>query len=380
MFVLISKCRDAQFANNENSPQSELFSLISDDLNDYIQIRKLLEPGSPLIDKNIIKINVNYMFGMTYYSIGDALYKELTNDADPANSNQNTGLRFSDGDYFRLLQPRQTIDMLILPDDIKSTLSSSVRLHNEPQRYNLANWGLTSLKTDKSNDNENSKGMTFLFHGHSGTGKTYAAGALANALHKSLFNIEATNLRDKYYGESQRIVKDAFRLMRKTISESSNPPVFLLNECDQLIHMRLDLGSSCTETENAIQNIILEELETFPGIFIATTNLVENLDTAFFRRFNYKIQFPLPDEECRYQLWLLHIPTQVPGYDTLDLHKLARCYPLTGGQIRLIVENACAEAITRDTQQCLTQQDLIKYTELELGKTDEAKPKVCGFR
>jgi SpoVK/Ycf46/Vps4 family AAA+-type ATPase len=175
--------------------------------------------------------------------------------------------------------------------------------------------------------------MNILLYGMPGTGKTFAAGSIANSLGRELVQIDAPQLKSHYYGDSQQIVKDCFQKMRK-MSKCENPPVFLLNEADQLIHTRLDLGQSCASTENAIQNIILEELETFPGIFLATTNLLENIDEAFFRRFNYKIEFPLPDADCRRQLWKLHLPETIPGAKYIDIDFLAETYLLTGGQIK----------------------------------------------
>jgi len=208
-----------------------------------------------------------------------------------------------------------------------------------------------------------------LLHGYPGTGKTYAAGAIANTLGKPLIGIEASRLRDKYYGETQNIIKDTFTKIRLVHAKEENPPVFLLNEADQLIHARQELnGGSASETENAIQNIILDELETLPGIFIATTNLMSNLDEAFMRRFHLKLEFEKPDYYCQLKLWKLHLPNTIPGVGKIDISCLVKHFDLTGGQIRIVVENACSEAICRKgNSQKLSLQDLIKYAELESG-------------
>ena len=118
--------------------------------------------------------------------------------------------------------------------------------------------------------------------------------------------------------------------------------------------------------ENAIQNIFLEELEDFPGIIILTTNLVDNIDDAYFRRFDVKLEFHRPDYECRLKLWKLHLPESIPGAAEIDCEYMARAFDLSGGQISLVVRNACSEAITRSgNERRLTQDDLVRYAREE---------------
>jgi SpoVK/Ycf46/Vps4 family AAA+-type ATPase len=276
------------------------------------------------------------------------------------------------------LKTTQTIESLILPPETKSIITAVVKKVQEPETYSLAQWGLVaqSLSADAAVLN----GVCILLHGHPGTGKTFAAGAIANSLNRELININASNMKSQYYGESQKIVRSTFDEMRRICTETSNPPVFLLNEADQLIHTRSNLEGSCSSTENATQNIILEELETFPGILIATTNLIDNLDAAFSRRFHYKIELCLPDEDCRKQLWKLHLPATIPGAEDIDIAYLAKKHCISGGQIKVIVQNACSAAIIRETEQRrLSMIDIVKYAELEDGNSFEVKTKQIGF-
>ncbi|MBM4399187.1 MAG: ATP-binding protein [Candidatus Cloacimonetes bacterium] len=278
---------------------------------------------------------------------------------------------------FVLLNTKQTMEQLIIPEATKELLNMTVQKLKHPELYDLSQWGLLpdSLSCDVNN------GMNILLYGPSGTGKTFAAGALANSLGKQLVSINAPTLKSHFYGDSQQIVKDAFQLMRNIAQKHPNPPVFLLNECDQLIHSRTTLRASCDETENAIQNIILEELETFPSIFIATTNLLENIDTAFYRRFAYKILLPLPDYECRRQLWKLHLPDTIPGAKYIDIDFLAEHYTLTGGQIKLIVANACNSAITRQiANKHISQIDIEKFIVNETMDYADEDTRKIGFR
>jgi len=142
--------------------------------------------------------------------------------------------------------------------------------------------------------------------------------------------------------------------------------VFLLNEADQLIHKRIASTSTCSTIENSIQSIILEELETFPGILILTTNLESNLDEAFFRRFDLKFKFKQPDLDSRMKLWRLYLKKEIPGSSDIDVEWLANRYQFTGAQIALVVRNACIEAIARNGKsKRLYLQDLLKYADLE---------------
>lgn len=270
----------------------------------------------------------------------------------------------------------QTMESLILPKRTKEILNVIVsKLSNPNNMNNLHQWGVIDNENDTNNTA--SSGINILLHGLPGTGKTYAAGAIANSLNRPLISINA-NLRSKWFGETEGNLRRLFVKMCE-ITQQTTPfsPIFILNEADMLIHKRLELSySSCTETENAIQNIFLEELETFPGIFIATTNLLTNLDDAFSRRFHFKLEFLIPDEDCRRQLWKLYLPSSIPGSDTIDIEYLAKTYILNGGQIQLVVQNACGEAILRSIKdKFLTISDIIKYANLEVGSSfDRSSP------
>lgn len=98
---------------------------------------------------------------------------------------------------------------------------------------------------------------------------------------------------------------------------------------------------------NQMQNIFLEQIENFKGILIATTNLIENIDTAFSRRFNYKIEFKKPDEKQRRQLWEMMLPKHADFEDGFNIDELAK-YPLTGGQISLIIKNTAYSVAVYD--------------------------------
>ncbi len=212
------------------------------------------------------------------------------------------------------------------------------------------------------------------------TGKTHTAGAIANSTNRPLVQLEANNLRNSYYGNTEKNVKKLFKSMREIIHNVNPAPVFLLNEADSLIHKRMsNYENSVDATENGIQNIFLEELETFPGCLILTTNLAINLDPAMLRRFHFKLELKMPDKECSEKLWRLHLPNTIPGANDIDCGVLANDYQYTGGQIRIIVQNACFEAMLRGEDSIITQQDIVHYANLEKVGGISKTSKSIGF-
>ncbi len=157
-----------------------------------------------------------------------------------------------------------------------------------------------------------------------------------------------------------------------------NPPVLFLNEADQFLHRRINASKSADHMYNQMQNIFLEQLEQFKGVLIATTNLVENMDTAFSRRFHYKIEFKRPGPDERLRLWQVHIPEKAPLAEDVDLRYLAECYDLSGGQIAVVVRNAATKAARRGNK--ISLDDFIRACEVELtGNFDDKGRAIAGF-
>lgn len=273
--------------------------------------------------------------------------------------------------YFQKCQPKQTLGDVIIPASDKQLISQMITKCGSDKRRDLEKWGFKA--------ESNKQGVVLLLYGAPGTGKTYTAGAIANELNRDLVTLNVPELRNKYYGETEKLIKKAFCEMREMASKITNTPVFLLNEADQLLHERIASTSTCSTIENSIQSIILEELETFPGILILTTNLESNLDEAFFRRFDLKFKFKLPDLESRRNLWKMYLRQEIPGSEAIDVELLAQRYLFSGAQISMVVQNACIEAIARTGKsKRLYLQDLLKYADLEQPWADKVN-KSIGF-
>lgn len=185
-------------------------------------------------------------------------------------------------------------------------------------------------------------GVTALFYGGSGTGKTETVLQMARESGREIMKVDISQAKSMWYGQSEKIVKKIFTEYTSFRKESDRVPILFINEADALISKRTNLSiSQASNTENTVQNILLEELENFDGILIATTNLIQNFDSAFDRRFLFKIHFPEPDCEIRAKIWQSKIPT----LNTQESLQLASQFKLSGGNIeniatKLIIEEA----------------------------------------
>ena len=182
------------------------------------------------------------------------------------------------------------------------------------------------------------KGIVALFHGQPGTGKTETAMQIARATGRAVCHVDISAAKTCWYGESQKLVKRIFTDYKQLCEKEKFKPILLFNEADALLSNRQSIGSasdsgSVAQTENAIQNIILEEMEKLDGIMIATTNLIDNLDPAFERRFLFKIRFNNPTVEAKQSIW----KSKLDWLSDEESRVLAERYNFSGGEIDNVV-------------------------------------------
>ncbi len=232
----------------------------------------------------------------------------------------------------KLIAKNQKKDNIIQPSQIKvrklvfneDEMNQLVLLKNLLQDSNLYETQNKLLTRNFS------KGITVLLHGQPGTGKTETVLQLAKETNHVIMKVEISQLKSMWFGESEKNIKRIFTDYKSYAKECERIPILFFNEADALISKRREISNSNTaQTENAIQNIILEELENFEGILIATTNLANNFDTAFERRFLFKIKFQLPDISTKAKIWKL----KLPNLSTSDCEDLASRFNFSGGQI-----------------------------------------------
>jgi hypothetical protein len=209
-------------------------------------------------------------------------------------------------------------------------------------------------------------GITALFYGEPGTGKTQVAYNLAQQTNRVLLMVDIAAIRDKYVGESEKRIKQIFKTYKQAKSYYDQCPILFFNESDALISKRYEVNSSIDQMNNSMQNILLQELEDFEGILVATSNMNQNLDAAFERRFLYKIQFEKPDYAIRTQIWQAKMPELTQ--EAVEL--LAADFQLTGGQINNISRKYLLTHILHDSTPNLT--DLHELCQSELFGTKRA--------
>jgi SpoVK/Ycf46/Vps4 family AAA+-type ATPase len=175
-------------------------------------------------------------------------------------------------------------------------------------------------------------GVTALFTGESGTGKTLAAEVLAASLDLDLYRIDLASVVSKYIGETEKNLKRVFD------AADSSGAVLLFDEADAIFGKRSEVRDSHDRYANLEISYLLQRMETYRGLAILTTNLKSALDKAFMRRLRFVVPFPFPDAAARARIWRLMFPPKVP-VSNLDCERLARMQ-LSGGNIRTIALGA----------------------------------------
>ena len=191
-------------------------------------------------------------------------------------------------------------------------------------------------------------GFTCLFYGEPGTGKTETVLQLARQAGRDIMQVNISEIKSMWVGESEKNIKQIFDTYRKKVEEFKITPILLFNEADAIIGKRQEGAERAVDKmENTIQNIILQEMETLDGILIATTNLAQNMDKAFERRFLYKVHFTKPTLEARASIW----HEMIPVLSEDESRSLASKYDFSGGQIENIARHYTIDSILHGTSE-----------------------------
>ncbi len=207
-------------------------------------------------------------------------------------------------------------------------------------------------------------GFSCLFYGGPGTGKTETVYQLARQTGRDILVVDVPQIKSKWVGDSEKNIKALFDRYRELVRRSEVAPILLFNEADAIIGIRKNGATNAVDKmENTIQNIILQEMESLDGILIATTNLADNLDTAFERRFLYKIRFEKPDAAVRSLIW----KQMIPELSTTDAATLATAFDFSGGQIENIARKHAIHAVLHGEPESLlrTLQDYCATEKLD---------------
>lgn len=356
---------------------NSLIDLVSEDEYERIKNRSLLDEKSNLVEKNLVDYDEMLSpFGginRTFFIPEEILEKVMHPNRKKKRPKITLASLVKEQEIFEILEPKIGLDEVVLFPKTKETLEALLKQVDSNVVARLKEWGIK----------EKNKGIDarIIFYGPAGTGKTITALGIAKSLKKPVISFDCSKILSMYVGESEKNVRKIFDSYKDIAKKLKNNPILLLDEADQFLSVRVSSGGGAEKMHNQMQNIFLEQIEKFEGILIATTNLLETIDSAFSRRFNYKIEFKKPSMEQRKILWEKYLPKNAK-YDKSDtlksiIESLSE-YSLSGGQISLIIKNTAYKVATRD-EPIFKKEDFIEEIKKEQSGSFDGE-KNLGFK
>lgn len=348
-----------------------LISMISKDEMHKLKNRTLLEENAKLMSLGLI--DYDEILGATsinksYFICEDVLYSIM----HPQKNDKKTKKAMlenivKESEIFELIEPNTDIDDVVLNPKIKEVLNSILKQLDKDVINKLSSWG---IKTKKGID------AKIIFYGPAGTGKTMSALSLAKSLKKQVLSFDCSKILSKYVGESEQNVRKIFDTYKSICKEAKIEPVLLLNEADQFLSSRMESGtSSADKMHNQMQNIFLEQIERFEGVLIATTNFLQSLDSAFSRRFDFKIEFKKPNFNERLIIWQKIMPENANFEENFSFNELAK-FELSGAQITLVLKNTALKVAAVREDDVFTLKDFIDEIKKEQISAFDSDKKV----
>jgi len=258
------------------------------------------------------------------------------------------------------IEPQRSFDDVVLPERTLQALNHALALVRKHDLI-FRQWGLAERHTS-------GLGLAFHFAGPPGTGKTICAEALAYTLNRKLLVVRYSELESRWVGQTAKHVASVFRAAER------QDAVLFFDEADAIAGRRFTVMQAAVDREaNSVVNVLLHELETFPGIVIFATNLAANMDPAFERRIRTHILFEMPDVDARERIWRVQLhPHKTPLADDVNFRALAEAYPRSGGDIKNAVLKAAQSATTEpgpDATKRIHQRHFIQGMEEVLAGT-----------
>ncbi|HEA8188962.1 TPA: ATP-binding protein, partial [Campylobacter jejuni] len=369
--IFLALLKEEYALSNESSISREmnsLLSLISENDLERHKNKKLLQENAPLL--NLIEcdeyLNAFGDISKSFFII-DEILQRIINFEPKQSKKIKIESVLKDQDIFELIEPSTDINDIIMPENTKELLENILKQQDKKVLERLHSWGI------KSNKNIEAK---IIFYGPAGTGKTMSALAMAKSMKKSVLSFDCSKILSKWVGESEQNVRKIFDTYKNIVQTCKQSPILLLNEADQFLSTRIDGSSGSDKMHNQMQNIFLEQIERFSGVIIATTNFLESLDSAFSRRFDYKIEFKKPDFKDRLKIWEKFLPKKALFEKDFDINILSN-YELSGAQILMVVKNTALKvAVSKDG--VFKMQDFIESIQKELNSSFD-KSKIVGF-
>ncbi|TLZ96880.1 MAG: AAA family ATPase [Methanobacteriota archaeon] len=251
----------------------------------------------------------------------------------------------------QVVQPRYKMADIVLADQTKEgILDALAELRHKGLMYRR--WGLKKVV-------KKTKGLSLLFAGPPGTGKTMAAEAISSELGRPMHVVNYAQLENMWVGETEKNIEQVFK------AALDAGAVLFFDEADAVFQRR---GVMATPWMNRDVNVLLSQMENYPGIVILATNLARVMDRALDRRIDIAVEFPLPDAPLRRKIYERLVPDEAPLAKGVDFDVLATKYLLSGGSILNVVRQAMRNSLRRGKRHRITMEDFTKAAEREMKK------------
>ncbi|HWR61528.1 MAG TPA: ATP-binding protein, partial [Clostridia bacterium] len=253
----------------------------------------------------------------------------------------------------QLIRPKYTWEDLVLPEDVKQQLRNA---SNQIKYRHIVygQWGFGKKLPY-------GRGLSMLYSGPPGTGKTMAAQVIARELSLELYKIDLSQVISKYIGETEKNLNEIFNE-----AEYSNAILFF-DETDALFGKRSEVKDSHDKYANIETAYLLQKMEEFDGISVMATNFLQNIDEAFMRRINYIIKFPFPDAKYRELLWKSMYTRETPLSEDIDFGYLAERFHIAGGNIKNIV--IASAFLAAENGEPVSMKHIVNAAKYELEKS-----------
>ena len=256
------------------------------------------------------------------------------------------------GEHATLIYARHTWDQLVLGETEKEML----RMACDQVRYQHVVYDQWCFDERLAYG----KGVSMLFAGPPGTGKTMAAQVVANELGIEMYKVDLSQVVSKYIGETEKNLNQVFNEAKK-----SNVILFF-DETDAILGKRTEVKDAHDKNANLETAYLLQKMEEYDGITVMTTNYKENIDSAFFRRISYVIHFSFPDAKARREIWRGIFPQRTPLGEDVDLDYLANQFEITGGSIKNIA--LVASFMAARAGEAVGMQHIVRAVKYEMAK------------
>lgn len=319
--------------------------------------------------KNRVENNQSCLFSENYleFEIPDYVDYTLINPGIKLKEHLNLGKKIKKEfipKYSKLIRPNEIEDVPLFFNNTNEESMNKILDITSEKFKNV---------TKRFADHGIKPGLTLLFYGNPGTGKTEFVKQLAKKNNRNLLLVDISSIKSKWVGESEKNIKRVFHEYKQALDSYSEIPILFFNECDAIISKRNDVNTSVDQMNNTMQNIVLQELEDFEGIFIATTNLIQNIDKAFDRRLLYKLHFEEPNSSTTENI----LTNFFPNIEKNILKNISETYELTGGQIQNLKKKWIVDSILHEIN-LESKIDFKKYINEEVGFRKN-KNKSIGF-